>query len=146
VVGPPNAGTGTAHCPTTDRLATPLPLCLLQHNTHAQHTHARAAPLPDSLIYFDVSNNSMVGQLPDFSGAKDLTLFDVSRNQLTGSLPASFGPAGNKLVRFGGAACAVSGMRQQQGPVLPRKACTALCPCLCAAVVRWSCGATPPAV
>jgi hypothetical protein len=62
------------------------------------HPYVSAAPLPKSLIYFDVSNNSLLGPLPDFSGSTNLTLIDVSQNQLTGELPSSFGAAGDKVV------------------------------------------------
>lgn len=61
-------------------------------------SYAAAAPLPNSLIYLDLSNNSLVGPMPDFAAAENLTLLDVSQNQLTGELPASFGAAGDKIV------------------------------------------------
>lgn len=57
-----------------------------------------AAPLPPSLVYFDVENNTLTGPIPDFSQSPDLTLMDLSDNQLTGNLPASFGAAGESLV------------------------------------------------
>lgn len=57
-----------------------------------------AAPLPASLVYLDVSNNSLTGPVPDFSDAAQLTLLDVSSNQLTGDIPASFGAAGDSVV------------------------------------------------
>jgi hypothetical protein len=50
------------------------------------------------MIYFDVSNNSLIGPVPDFGAAENLTLLDLSRNQLTGELPASFGAAGDRIV------------------------------------------------
>lgn len=50
------------------------------------------------MIYFDVSNNSLIGPVPDFAAAENLTLLDLGRNQLTGELPASFGAAGDRIV------------------------------------------------
>lgn len=57
-----------------------------------------AAPLPASLVYLDVDNNTLTGPVPDFSQSPQLTLLDLSRNQLTGSVPSSFGAASQNLV------------------------------------------------
>jgi len=53
-----------------------------------------SGPLPKQLIYFDLMNNSLTGNVPDFSACTELTLVDLSQNKLTGQLPTELSGAG----------------------------------------------------